>query len=187
MLDIEANRSARKWSVKEYAGRVFWMILFPLFVLSPRPAWWWRRLILRFAGAQIGRDVHIFPNVKIIIPWNLTINDEVAIGDGVNLYALGAIVIGKRATISQGVHLCAGTHDYRHPSMPLLKLPIAIGEDAWICADAFIGPGVVVGTRAIVGARSVAMKNIADDMIVAGNPAREIKRRAPFGARARLD
>ena len=82
--------------------------------------------------------------------------------------------IGSTASISQGAHLCAGTHDYRRADLPLQKLPISIGEGAWICADAFIGPGVKVGNYAIVGARAVAMRIIEDWSIVAGNPARVI-------------
>jgi putative colanic acid biosynthesis acetyltransferase WcaF len=61
--------------------------------------------------------------------------------------------------------------------MPLLKLPIEIGADAWVCADAFIGPDVVIGERVIVGARAVVMKDVAADLVVAGNPARKIGKR----------
>ncbi|MBL8564833.1 MAG: hypothetical protein JNM89_03870 [Hyphomicrobiaceae bacterium] len=59
--------------------------------------------------------------------------------------------------------------------MPLTKRPIHVGDEAWICADAFVGPGVTIGARAIVGARAVAMRDVADDAIVVGNPARVIK------------
>jgi putative colanic acid biosynthesis acetyltransferase WcaF len=51
-----------------------------------------------------------------------------------------------------------------------------IGSDAWICADAFVGPGVTVGEGAIVGARAVAMKDVKPRSIVVGNPARESKK-----------
>ena len=61
--------------------------------------------------------------------------------------------------------------------MPLLKLPISIGDDAWICADAFVGPGVEVGPGAIVGARAVVVKNVEAWSIVAGNPARKVGKR----------
>ena len=114
----------------------------------------------------------VYPNVDIIIPWNLTIGEEATIGDRAILYALGRITIGARATISQGAHLCAGTHDYREPSFPLLKLPIVIGEGAWICADAFVGPNVIIGDFAIAGARAVVMRNVLPRAIVTGNPAR---------------
>ena len=70
-----------------------------------------------------------------------------------------------------------GTHDYQDPSLPLLRLPIEIGAEAWVCADAFVGPGLTVGEGAIVGARAVAMKDVEPWTIVAGNPAKFIKRR----------
>jgi putative colanic acid biosynthesis acetyltransferase WcaF len=112
-----------------------------------------------------------------MLPWNLTIGSEASIGDLANIYNLGPISIGPAATISQGAHLCAGTHDYLRADLPLLKLPIVIGEGAWICADAFIGPGVRIGDYAIVGARAVVMKDVADWAIVVGNPAQVIKSR----------
>jgi putative colanic acid biosynthesis acetyltransferase WcaF len=59
----------------------------------------------------------------------------------------------------------------------LLRPPIAIGPDAWICADAFVGPGITVGEGAIVGARAVAMNDVTPWSIVIGNPARQTKRR----------
>lgn len=176
-LDVAANRSARKWTPREQVGRVLWALATPLFRLSPRPLWGWRRTILRIFGAQVGPDVHLYPTTRIAIPWNLTLDDGCAVGDYAILYSLGQIQIGARATISQGAHLCAGTHDIKDPSRPLLKLPIRIGSEAWICAEAFIGPGVVVGDGAIVGARAVAMKNVPAGAIMVGNPARKIERR----------
>ena len=62
-------------------------------------------------------------------------------------------------------------------TMPLLKPPIEIRDQAWICADAFVGPGVIVGEGAVVGARAVAVKNVEAWTVVAGNPARMIKKR----------
>jgi putative colanic acid biosynthesis acetyltransferase WcaF len=176
--DIDANRAARKWSAKELAGRLMWeLVRFPLFALSPRQFWAWRRMLLRVFGATIGQQVHIYPSVKIAVPWNVAIGDYAAIGEGAILYSLGEISVGERATISQYAHLCAGTHDYRDPSMPLVRASISVGAGAWICADAFIGPGVTVGNRAIVGARAVAMRNVAECVVVVGNPARKVATR----------
>lgn len=177
-LDIASNRASRKWSCKELIGRALWDVAHPLFAWSPRQLWSWRRALLRLFGAKIGSDVHIYSSVRITIPWNITIGAQAAVGERVLLYALGPISIGERATISQGAHLCAGTHNYKVPTMPLLKPPITVGSDAWICADAFVGPAVKIGDRAIVGARAVVVKDVANDAIVVGNPAREVKRRA---------
>lgn len=171
-LNINANRTMKKWTRKELIGRVVWeLISFLFFWPSPRPLWGWRRVLLRLFGARIGNNVHIFPSVKIAIPWNLEIGDYAAIGDGAILYNLGQISIGERSTISQHAHLCAGTHDHTDLSMPLLKTPIKIEADAWICADAFVGPGVIVGHGAVVGARAVAVRDIDRFVIAVGNPA----------------
>ena len=177
IVDVQANRAARKWTMREQLGRGLWALARPLFYLSPRPFWGWRRLLLRLFGAQVGPDVHVYPTVRIAIPWNLELGRACAIGNGAILYSLGRITIGERAAVSQGAHLCAGTHDFKDPARPLLKPPIVIGHDVWICADAFVGPGVVVGASAIVGARAVVMKHVAKFETVVGNPARPIRKR----------
>lgn len=176
MTDVSTNRSHRNWTLKEQIGRVLWSMISPAFRYSPRLLWSWRSQMLRFFGATVGTEVHIYPTVRIALPWNLSLGDQCAIGDRAVLYALGPITIGKRTTVSQGVHLCAGSHDWQDPTMPLLKLPISIGDDAWVCADAFIGPNVDVGRNAIVGARAVVMRDVDEATIVAGNPAKTIKK-----------
>jgi len=176
--DIAANRLARKWTARELLGRAFWEVAgMRLFAWSPRIAWGWRRAVLRGFGARIGHDVRIDPSVLVPVPWNLDIADEVGIGARAKLYCLGLITIGRGATVSQDAHLCAGSHDFRSPDMRLLKLPISIGSGAWICADAYIGPGVTVGHGAVVGARAVVVRDVVPCSIVAGNPAREIGQR----------
>lgn len=171
IVDFEENRRMVKWSKREQVARVLWAIAHPLFVLSPRPLWAWRRTLLRFFGARIEDHVHVYPSAKITMPWNIHLEKGVAIGDSVILYALGSIRVGEGAVISQLAHLCAGTHAYRDPRMPLEKRPITIGPGVWVCADAFIGPGVTIGAGAIAGARAVVMRDVEENLIVAGNPA----------------
>ena len=180
VIDVSGNRQARKWSRSDLIGRALWEVLRnPLFKWTPRPLWAWRRGVLRLFGAEIGRDVRVHPSARIAVPWNLRIGDEATVGDQAILYALGSITIGSQATISQNAHLCAGTHDYRRSDMPLLKTPINVAEGAWVCADAFVGPGVIVGAFSIVGARAVVLKSIPDGVIVGGNPARILRNRPP--------
>ena len=57
--------------------------------------------------------------------------------------------------------------------MPLVRAAITVDDEAWICADAFVGPGVQIGKRAVVGARAVVMRSVHEGKIMMGNPARE--------------
>lgn len=175
--DIASNRSATKYSISENIRRILWTLAKPLFRFSPRICFRWRNFLLRLLGARIGRHVHVYATTAIYFPWNLNVGDWTAIGEHAVIYNLGPVQIGSRVTISQRAHICAGTHDHSHPALPLLKSPIVIGDQAWICTEAFVGPGVSVGEGAIVGARGVAIRNIDPWQIVAGNPARIIGHR----------
>ena len=171
---IAANRTATKYSRGEIFRRVLWGLAHPLFRYSPRPCFAWRRLLLRLFGADVGRQVNIYPSTRIVLPWRLTIGDWSSIGEDALIYNLGQVTVGRAVTISQRAHLCAGTHDYRRDDMPLLRLPITVEDRAWICADAFLGPAVRIREGAVVGARAVVTKDVAAWAIVAGNPARQI-------------
>jgi putative colanic acid biosynthesis acetyltransferase WcaF len=176
-LDIRNNRKAKKYTSQELFARILWGLAQPFFKHSPRIFFGWRRFLLRLFGAKIGKNVNIYNSAVIHMPWHLLIGDWSAIGEHACIYNLGKISIGERVTISQRVHLCAGTHDYTDPAMPLLKPSIEIKDQAWVAADAFVGPGISIGEGAVVGARAVVVKDVAPWSVVAGNPAIEVKKR----------
>ncbi len=137
----------------------------------------WRAMLLRLFGAKIGKRCIIRRTSRVYYPWLLEVGELAIIGDKAEIYNLGEIKIGDRAMVSQEAYLCAGTHDHTKWDLPLITKPIAIGNDVWICARAFIGPGVTVGDGAVVGACAVATRDVAAWMIVGGNPAQAIKKR----------
>jgi putative colanic acid biosynthesis acetyltransferase WcaF len=81
------------------------------------------------------------------------------------------------AIVSQGAHLCAGMHDTEDPEFQLVVKPITVGENAWIAAEAFVGPGVRIGEGAVLGARTVLFKNAEPFGVYVGNPAVQVKKR----------
>ena len=173
MIDVNKNRQAKKYTALEYFKRFSWDYCGTiLFKAMPSPYfWWYRNIVLKLFGASIGKRVRISRSVQITCPYNLNLADDVAIDNDVTLYCLGRIDVGTRSVISQKSFLCAGTHDYRDDSMPLIKAPIKIGQDSWICASVFIGPGVVVNDECVVAAGSVVASDVAANTVVAGNPA----------------
>jgi len=148
-----------------------------LFHFSPKPLHKWRSFILRCFGAKVGRGVHVYPRVKIWAPWNLELADGCGIGNGVILYSQGEIFIGAQTVISQGAHLCAGTHDYTLPGFPLITSPIKIGSGVWIAAEVFIHPGVTIGNGCVIGARAVVTKDMPEWMVCTGHPCQPVKAR----------
>jgi putative colanic acid biosynthesis acetyltransferase WcaF len=161
--------------------RMCWKVIYILFFrFTLVPLFSMRVALLRLLGAQIKESSRVYPSCSIWSPANLKIGDESTIGPRVNVYNQGRVCIGSRCIISQDVSLCASSHDYEQPLHPLFLSPINIENDAWICAEAFIGPGVTVGEGAVIGARAVLMKDAEPWSVYAGNPAIKIKTRERF-------
>ncbi len=176
-LNIKKNRKMQKYTLKVQILRVIWGFFSIIFHLIPRPFYKTRNIILTIFGAKIGKNVQISNSAKIYFPWELQIGDFSSIGDNALIYNLALVIIGHSSTISQRAHLCTGTHDFESPSLELLKKPIVLGDNVWVCADCFISPGLNLKSGSIVGAGSVLTCDIDEYSIVAGNPAKFIKKR----------
>ena len=162
------------------ALRMLWAaVQATLFRWSPRPWHGFRSRLLRLFGAAISEpgQVVIFPTARVLFPARLTLEPRSMVGPAVTLYNPAPITLRRGANISQNSHLCSGTHDYRRWSMPLVARPIVVGENAWLGADVFVGPGVTIGALCVVGARSVVVKDLPGQTVCAGNPCRVIKDR----------
>ncbi|ATG88498.1 acetyltransferase [Methylomonas koyamae] len=159
--------------------RLIWNTVWWLF-FKPTPRWClnsWRVLLLRVFGAKIGIGNRVAPTCFVWAPWNLEMGDYSVLADGVECYCMDKIIIGSKVAVSQRTFLCTGTHDISSLRRPLITKPILIGNHVWICAEAFISPGVVIGEGAIIGARSVVTRDVLEWTVVAGNPALFIKPR----------
>jgi acetyltransferase-like isoleucine patch superfamily enzyme len=86
----------------------------------------------------------------------------------------GGITIEDDVQIAANVQLISNNHD-PYDRMVIICKPVLIKKKAWIGAGATILPGVTVGENAIVGAGSVVTKDVPDNAVVAGNPAKLIK------------
>ncbi|WIY51558.1 putative colanic acid biosynthesis acetyltransferase [Devosia sp. YIM 151766] len=167
--------------LKRLAWATAWLVLARW---TPAPMRTWRIMVLRACGARVHATANVYGSARIWYPPNLTMHAHATLGPRVNCYNMAAIVVGERALVSQGAHLCCGSHDVDDAHFQLVAKPIVIGEGAWVAAEAFVGPGVEIGNGAVLGARGVAFTNLEPGMIYAGNPARPLRPRRLAGAGA---
>ena len=165
-------------SLGNKVARICWGFVWLLmFRPSPRIFHGWRVLLLRIFGANIEHGVKVFPSARVWAPWNLSMEEYSTLSADVDCYCAAPIKIGAHATVSQYAFLCTATHDVTDPHMGLVTAPVIVADQAWVCAGAFVSPGITVGQGAVVGARAVVTKDVLPWTIVAGNPAKEIRKR----------
>lgn len=112
---------------------------------------------------------------------SISIGNNVSIGFGCTLSCVNQLEIGDDVTIGDNVYLADSQHDYAHPEIsvldqPLLPGSIKIGRGAWVGYGAFVAGDVCIGAFSVVGANSVVTKSVEPYTVVAGVPAKPIKR-----------
>ncbi len=178
VLTNKSRESGPSFTLKNRLKRAsWWLVYITMFRYTIPQMHAWRVLLLRLFGAQISNNCHVYPKVVIWAPWNLVMKNHSCLANNVTCYSQATITIEEYAIVSQGAHLCAGSHDYTDPDFQLIAIPIIIGKKAWVCAEAFVGPGVMVGEGSVLGARGVAMRNLLPWKVYSGNPAVLVKNR----------
>ncbi|SDJ05402.1 hypothetical protein [Salipiger marinus] len=159
--------------------RALWQITRALFFATlPGPLFKrWRIFLLRLFGATIGQGCRVDASCRVWWPGNLEMGNYACLADAVDCYNVALITIGDYATVSQRAFLCSASHATDTLARPLIHAPITIETHAWVCAEAFVGPGVTLREGAVLGARGLAIRNLEPWTIYAGNPARALKPR----------
>jgi putative colanic acid biosynthesis acetyltransferase WcaF len=147
---------------------------------TPPPLHRWRIFLLRVFGAKVPYSAFLYGSARIWYPPHLTMHERATLGPGVNCYCMGKIEVGAYAIVSQGAYLCSGTHNFHTPAFQIYAKPINIGADAWVCAEAFVGPGVKLGHGAVLGARAVTFEDLEPWSVYIGNPAKRKSSRTRF-------
>ena len=109
---------------------------------------------------------------------------DVVIGDytriGIHCTVIGPVCIGSHVNLAQGITVTALNHNFSDPSRRIDEQgvdtrPVVIGDDVWIGANAVILPGVTIGKHVVVAAGAVVTKDVPDNCVVGGVPAKILK------------
>ncbi len=139
-----------------------------------------RNLGFRLMLGRTGKHVFFDYGIYIKFPWLVEMGDDVSVNRGAQFFPAfkgsHKIVIGNDVYIGPNVCFFASGHDLNDLSQ-LAGNDIVVGDHVWIGANAIILPGVKVGSSSVIGAGSVVTKDIQENSIMAGNPARLIRGR----------
>lgn len=126
---------------------------------------------------------YVNPGTRIYVDnATLTVGKNSLLNMDCNVIALGNIHIGDNVLIAHRCNIISGDHNYKRRDIPIRLQghsvkDICINDDVWIGCQSIILGGVTIGKGAIIGAGSVVTKNVGENEIWAGNPAKFIKRR----------
>lgn len=141
-------------------------------------------LVFHPENIQIGDDVYIGHNAILKGYFNneLTIGSGTWIGQQCFFHSAGGLHIGCNVGVGPGVKILTSSHKLENKSNPILHnpielAPVVLGDDSDIGVGAIIMPGVMIGKGVQVGAGAVVTESVPDYLIVAGVPAKVIRRR----------
>lgn len=114
----------------------------------------------------------------------LTIGDRCLFGKGVSIVAHERIVIGNDTVAGHYVYITDQNHGYADLDVPIgqqmwKNAPVTIGDSCWLANGAIILPGVTIGRHVVVAAGAVVTRDVPDYCVVAGTPARIVRRHVP--------
>lgn len=136
---------------------------------------WWLKSINRM---QIGKHSSIHRKCRMYFPHRIRIGKNSIVNYGVLLDGRRRITIGDNVSISEGVVILTLGHDIDDPNFSLQGEGVVIEDYVFIGSYALILPGVKLGKGSVVGAGSVVTRSVDPFTLVAGNPARFIRKRS---------
>ena len=135
-----------------------------------------RALFSQLTDKKVDETFRMFPPFYTECGINISVGKNVFINACCKFQDQAGIEIGDNVLIGHGVIIATLNHDVAPKKrVSMIAQKVKIGSDVWIGSGSIILPGVTIGRGSIIGAGSVVTKDVPDNVIVAGNPAKVIK------------
>lgn len=135
-----------------------------------------RELLAELMGKPVDDSVTVFPPLYSDFGKNISLGKRIFINSGCKFQDQGGVSIGDDGLIGHNTVLATLNHDLdprcradMHPD------PIVIGRNVWIGSNVTVLPGVSIGDNSVVAAASVVTKDVPENSIVVGSPARVVR------------
>ena len=160
-------------------GLLYWPRLtdFQLVRVHGRP-----RFTLHHGTVTIGKRTTIWPGVRFSVVSRVpgavaavTIGTACSIGDNTQIHCCGRVSIGDCVLISWGVNILENSY-HNTEDGAIRSAPVVIEDRVWIGCNAIVLSGVTIGSGSVVGAGSVVTRDVPPGVLVAGNPAKVIRK-----------
>lgn len=131
---------------------------------------------------KAGKNIYIFSPFHCPSPEGIEIANNVNISQNCHISGEGGVKIGSFVLIGPNTIILSSNHGFNKINIPMVRqklkcAPVTIADDVWIGANVVILPGTNIKQGAIVGAGSIVTKNVPAYAVMAGNPAKIVKKR----------
>ena len=135
-----------------------------------------RELLAQLTGRPVDESVTVFPPFYSDFGRNITLGKRIFINSGCRFQDQGGVVIGDDCLIGHNTVMATLNHDLA-PSRraDMHPAPIVLGRNVWVGSNVTVLPGVTIGDNAVVAAASVVTKDVPENTVVVGSPARVVR------------
>jgi maltose O-acetyltransferase len=176
--DKDGNSLSTAQVGSKVVGRIgnIWLetVTYFLYVMSYCPLGFIRTFFYILFGVKIGSNSIINMRTRLYDPRNISIGEDTIIGEGATLDGRVALTIGNHVDIASEVMIYNAEHDINDETFKATNEPVVIEDYVFIGPRAIILPGVTIKKGAIVGAGAVVTKDVEENAIVGGVPAKVI-------------
>lgn len=137
-----------------------------------------RTKLLKELLGSTGEHIQMEPNIRFDYGYNTYVGENFFANFDCTILDVCEVRFGDNCMLGPSVQIYTATHPL-HPaernSGKEYAKPITFGDNVWIGGGAIINPGVVVGNNVVIASGAVVTKNVPDNVVVGGNPAKVIK------------